>query len=212
MRIAVPALELGQPLQRADGGVIAFKHAVYHLPVGAQRLNEQGENNVLYPLHADGQRLRDEDIGKPVHRQAGEAVGLAEDKAAAGHIRPHDGLSVIPGVFYAPRPEGRVERVVRVARNKADANLAVPAEKARAEVLSLLADGIDERAVFRVLRAGNDLRLIYPRVALLDPAGAFRSDGHARILALYFHWHHPHLFSAILTYFLRRGNSHFTLT
>ena len=66
--------------------------------------------------------------------------------------------------------------------------------------------------VFRVLRAGNDLRLIYPRVALLDPAGAFRSDGHARILALYFHWHHPHLFSAILTYFLRRGNSHFTLT
>ena len=183
MRLAgerVPALVLLQSLKLAYCDVVPLKYAADVLLVLAQNLGEQREQRVLYALHADGKRLHDQKLRESIHRQAGEAVRFAEYHAAAAGVAAHDDLAVVPRVFYAALPECRVEAVVRVAGDEADANFAFAAEKAGAEVFALLAHRVHKHAVFGVLAAGDDLRLVYPWMPLLDPTRALRAYDQTR--------------------------------
>ena len=182
-----PALPLLHTLKRADGRVIALENAVDHNAVLSEDLDEQREKHLLDALHADGEGLRDEQVFKAVHRQAGEAVRLAEDDAAAGNVRAHDRLAVVPSVADAAAPEVRVEAVVRVAGEQADTDLALAGEKAAAKVFPFLAHRVHERAVFHALGRGDDLLRVDPRVAALDPAGPLGGDGEAGIGSFCFH-------------------------
>ena len=152
--------------------------ALAGLPVFAQDLGEQGEDQILAPLHPDGERLRHEDVRETVDRETREAVGLPEDDAAAAQIlRSHHGPAVIPGVADAAAPEGRVECVVGVSGDEAQPDLALPAVEAGAEVLAALAHGVGQGAVFGFRALREDLLGVDPGVALLDPARAFLRDG-----------------------------------
>lgn len=94
---------------------------------------------------------------KAVHRQAGEAVRLAEDDAAAETSAPMTVLRVVPGVADAAAPEVRIEAVVRVAGEQTDTDLALAGEKAAAKVFPFLAHRVHERTVFHALGRGDDL-------------------------------------------------------
>ena len=183
-----PALVLLQALQGADGHIVALKEACDLLPVLLQHPDQEGEEHPLDALHPHGQGLGHQQRAKAVHRQPGEAVGLPKDHPAAGKIlRPHDGLPVIPGVLEPPFPKGGVEPVVGVAGHQAQPDLALPAEKARAQIFPLFADGIGQRAVFQPLRCAEDLGGIDPGVAALHPARALFRDGESRIFPVRFH-------------------------
>ena len=172
-RQLIPALALLEPLKRADSDVVALIYTVDPLPILAQHLGEQWEDHVLEPLHTDRERLRDEDVREPVHSQAGEAVGLAEDDAAAGNVPAHDGAAVVPRVPDAALPELRVKTVVRVAGDEPQAYLALAAVQPRAEIAPVFAECVDKRAVFRLGAFGDYLLRIYPRVTRADPCAAF---------------------------------------
>ena len=124
----IPASPLLQPFETADGSVVALKDAGDALPVFTQHLNEQREDQILEPLHPDGERLCHKDVGEPVHREAGETVRLAEDHAAAAQVlRIQHRLAVVPGILDAPPPKGFVKAVVCVAGDKAQTDLALAA-------------------------------------------------------------------------------------
>ena len=172
----IPSLTLRKSFERADGNVVAFVYAVDPLPALSQHLDKQWEDHVLEPLHPNGERLRDEDVREPVHSQAGEAVCLAEDDAAAGHVPAHDGAAVVPRVPDAALPELRVKTVVRVAGDEPQAYLALAAVQPRAEIAPVFAERVDQRSVFRLGAFGDYLLRIYPRVTRADPCAAFLGD------------------------------------
>ena len=184
---AEPALALFEALQRADRHVVSLVDAADLLPVGGQDLQQQREQLRLALFDADREGLRHKEIGKAVHRQAREAVGLAEDDAAAREIlQAQNALAVVPGVLEAPPPEGRVKAVVGVAGDEAQADLAVPADEACAQVFALFADRVGQRAVFAVRRV-RDLRRVDPGVSLLHPARALGRHGKTGIVSFCFH-------------------------
>lgn len=77
-----PALVLRQPFLGAQSLIVPLVDAVDGLAVGPQHFCQKGEEEGLELFHADAEGLGDEDILEPVHRQAGELVGLAEDDPA----------------------------------------------------------------------------------------------------------------------------------
>ena len=128
-----PALPLLHTLKGADGRVVALENAVDHNAVLGENLDEQREQHLLDALHADGESLRDEQVFKAVHRQAGEAVRLPEDHPAAAEVlRPEDAFPVVPGPAELPLPEGLVKAVVGVAGEEADPDLGLLGEEAGA--------------------------------------------------------------------------------
>ena len=184
-----PTLVLRQALLFAKHDIVALKKAVDRLAVLLQHLDNEGEEHVLDLFHAERERLRDEKIFKPVDRQAGEGVRLAEDQAAAAGLPVHDRLAVVPGVAYAPPPEIFIKAVVRVARDNAHAELTESAQKARAEIFALFRHHVDERTVFALalVRLAGDVGVVHPGVAALEPARALGGDGQDRIVACSFH-------------------------
>ena len=184
-----PALALRQPLFFAQGHIVALEKAVDLFAVLLQNLDNKGEERVLEPLHAERERLRDEQVFKAVDRQAGEGVRLAEDQAAAAGLSVHHRLAVVPCVAHAPPPEVFIEAVVRVARDDAHAEAAQAAQKARAEVLPFFRHHVHERAVFALafVRLMGHVGVVDPGVAALEPARAFGGDGQDRIFACSFH-------------------------
>ena len=184
----IPALVLLESLECPDGDVVALKDAVDLLTVCAQNLHNQRKNQIFDALHPHRKGLRDQKIGETIHREPREAVGLAEDHAAAAEVlRPQHGLAVVPGVLHAPPPEGRVEAVVGVAGDEAQADLALAAVKARADVFAALAECVAERAVFRLRALVEDLRGVDPGVALIRPALALAADGEKGIVPRLLH-------------------------
>ena len=73
-------------------------------------------------------------------------------------------------------PEGLVKPVVGVAGDQAQADFALAADEAGAQVLALLADRIRQSAVFAVALLPENLAFVNPGMALLHPAGAFGGD------------------------------------
>ena len=182
-------MPFSQTLERADRGVVALENAGDRLAVGAQHVEQEREQQLLDPLDPDRERLRHEDVRKAVDRQPREAVGLAENHTAAAEIlRAQHGFAVVPGVLHAPPPEGLVEAVVGVAGEEAQADLALAADEARAEILALLAHRVGERAVFARALLRDDLLGVDPGVPALDPARALRGHDEARICPISFHF------------------------
>ena len=62
MLVPVPALELREPLKRADGDVVSLEDSGYRLTVFAQHLKQQAKQRILDFLHADGQCLHDQKV------------------------------------------------------------------------------------------------------------------------------------------------------
>ena len=187
-RQGIPSLPLLHALLFAQGDVVALIDARDLLPVGAQCLDEQPENHRLDAIHAETQHLRHEDIFKPVDREPGEVVRLAEDNpAAAAVLLAHHGLAVVPCVLHAPRPERAVKAVVRVAREEPHADHGAAVIKARAEVAPLPAEHVHKRAVLGALRRLRHLPGVDPRVAVHEGALALGRDGESRVGSLRFH-------------------------
>lgn len=68
-----PALVLRQALFFAKRYVVALEKAVDRFAILFQDLDNEGEERVLDLFHAERKRLRDEQVFKPVDRQAGKA-------------------------------------------------------------------------------------------------------------------------------------------
>ena len=170
-RQGIPALALLQPLQLPDGQVVALIEPADALPVLLQHLRQKGKQQIFDPLDPHGESLRHQKVGKAVHRQAGEAVRLTENEAAAVRLPVHDSLAVVPGVLDPPLPEGGVKAVVGVAGEDAHPDLAVLAEKAGAQVPALAADHVHQTAVGAVPLQADHFALVDPGMAGGDPVG-----------------------------------------
>ncbi len=181
-----PALPLFHALEGANGDVVSLVQAANFLPVLAQQLHQRGKQRGFYLFHPHREGLRHQQIVELIHRESREAVGLTEDHAAAVELVPHDRLAVVPGVAQAAAPEGLVKAVIGVAGEQADADLALFAEKARAEIAPLLAHRVHQRAVLAGLAAAH-VALIDPGVPLAHPAGALFGDGDFRKGSFCFH-------------------------
>ena len=180
-------------LQLASCHVVALVQAADGHAVLGEHLEQHREDHRLELLHAHGQRFGDQHVVEAVHHQAREAVGFRKQHAAAAGVFAHDGFAVFPRPRHLALPERAVERIVGVARDKADADLAALRQQARAQVRPLAVDHVDEAAVGNPIalprRALHEqhLGLVYPRVSLGQRVLALRRDGGARIRTLSFH-------------------------
>ena len=169
-------------VQAADGNAILGEH-----------LEQHREDHRLELFHAHGQRFGDQHVVEAVHHQAREAICLREQHAAAAGIFAHDGFAVLPRPCHLALPKRAVERIVGVARDKADADLAALRQQARSQVRPLAVDHVDEAAVGNLIalprRALHEqhLGLVHPRMPLGQRMLALRRDGGARIRTLSFH-------------------------
>ena len=190
-----PALALGQALFLAQGGVVAQKNALDDFAVGLQRLRQQPGQQLPALVHAKGEDLHRQQRPEPVHREARQAVRLAEHHPAAGQVLGRvNGLAVGPGVLDAPAPELLVEPVVGVAAQKPHPDPAGLAQKAAAQIPPLAADHIHHRAVFRRrVGGGGDLVGIHPGVAFQDGRLGLGGDGVGGIGSISFHNRAPHI-------------------
>ena len=158
-----PALVLLQSLLFPQLHVVALVDAGDGLAVGAQHLYQHGQQLSLDLLHAVGEHLHREQIVEPVHRQAREAVRLAEDDAAAVQVlRPQHGLAVLPGPAELALPEGVVKAVVGVAGEEPHPDFGVLGQKAGAQVASLAAEHIHQGAVFHGAGLVGDFLAVDP--------------------------------------------------
>ena len=187
----MPALALLHALQLTDGHVVALIYTHHVLSVGAQHLQQQGEQLLLDELHAQTQHLRHQHTLEPVHRQTGEAVGLPEDHpAAAAILRPHDGLAIVPCVLDAPPPEGPVEPVVGVPGQHPYPDAGAAVEKAAAQPTAPAADDVHQLSVGHGAAESRDLPLIDPWVSAHQSGLPLGGDGDLRIGTLRFHSGH----------------------
>ena len=131
---------------------------------------------MLAHLHAQGQHFRDENILEEIDGQAGEVVGLPEDQAGAGEVRPHDGLSVVQGVLDAPPPKGLVKAVVGVAGEEPDADFGVVVDDPGAQPAPLVAHHVHDVPVLIGLVGAGRLCPIDPGVPGPEGAGGFFVD------------------------------------
>ena len=186
---AVPALPLLQPLPLPQGDVVALVDPPDLLAVGAEHLRQGGEDHILAQLHPVGHGLGHQDVVEPVHRQAGELVGLPKDDPAAVQVLgPHHRPAVGPGVLQAAAPERLVKAVVSAAAEEPDADLAVEAEQAGAQIAPPAADHVHQGAVLRrYLRLADDLLPVDPGVAGGQAALGLGGDGIDGIGAGLFH-------------------------
>ena len=197
----VEALLEGEAVLGAGGGVVALVDRADGLAVGGEDREEERVDGRAQALHADGADLGDEDVLVAVDDEAAEGVGLGEEQATAVGVglaagqgaRAHAGLAVRPGPLELAGPEGRVEAVVGVAADDADADLALLGDEARALVGAVLLEDVDDVAVCGHAAAlgrgldGADLALEDPGVAALEGARRLLADDDLRIGAKLLH-------------------------
>ena len=192
----MPSFALFHALQSPDGHIVALIYTHHVLSVGAQHLQQQGEQLLLDEFHAQTQHLRHQHTLEPVHRQAGEAVGLSEDHpAAAAILRPHDGLAIVPCVLDAPPPEGPVEPVVGVPGQHPYPDAGAAVEKAAAQPAAPAAHHVHQVAVGGLsvghgAAESRDLPLVDPGVSAHQSGLPLGGDGDLRIGTLGFHSGH----------------------
>ena len=183
----VPALVLLHALQLPDLHVVALINAPDVLAAGLDGLYQGGEDPVLAQLGAQAQGLGDQDVPKLVHGQAGEAVRLPKDDAAAVRVRAHDSFAVVPGVLGPPGEKGLVKPVVGVLREQPHPDFRVGVVIPRAQIPPLGAAHVAEGAVLQGALLGGDLVVEHPGVALLGPLGAPGINRHKGIGPVRFH-------------------------
>ena len=184
-----PAFVLFQPLLGTQGFIVALIDAVNGLSVCPQHFSQKREEHRLQPFHAHAQGLGDQNIVEPVHRQAGELVCLAKNEAAGGKVGGlQHGFAVVPCIFHPAAPEGSIKGIVGVAGNEPHPDLAFQREKAGAEIGTLGADHIHQRAVFRRGAGGfQNIVLVHPGVPAHQKPFGVLVDFIYRISAFAFH-------------------------
>ena len=172
-------------LQFSDGGFIPLVQNRDRLPeFFAEQTDENRINLILDLLHAKRQHLGDENVAKPVYRQAGEGVGFAENQAAAGKIAlAHDRAAVVDCPTELAFPEGGVKAVVRVFGDDTNADFGIGIVKARAEILALGGTDIGKRAVLGCARDVGHLIGKDPDVTAAQKIRAFLGKGQNRIIS-----------------------------
>ena len=184
----IPALGLRHAFQLPDGRVVALVDTPDVLSVLPQHLGQQGEQAGLDALHAQTQGLRHQHALEPVHRQAGEQVGLAEDHAAAAAVRPaHHRFAVVPCVADAPLPEGVGEVVIGVAAQQTYPDPGAAVVESAAQPAAPAAHHVHQSAVLRAAFHGRDLALVDPRVPAGEGGLPLGGDGDLRIGTRSFH-------------------------
>ena len=184
----IPALVLLHALQLPDGHVVALVDAPDVLTVLPQHAGKQGKQPGLDALHAQTQGLGHQHAFEPVHRQAGEQVGLAENHTAAPAVRfAHHHLAVVPGVADAPFPEGIGKVVVGVAAHQPHPDLGAAVVEPAAQPAAPAAHHVHQTAVLRAAFHGSDLTLIDPRVSAGESGLSLGSDGDLGIGTRSFH-------------------------
>ena len=187
-----PSRGLGEPFKRAGRGVVAFIESANRNAVFGQHFEKRGEDHRLQTLHPHRKRLGHEDVLETIDDKAGESVSFGEQNAACACIGAHHRFPVIPRPLYLSLPKGTVEAIVRIAGDEANTNLALLGQQARPQIRPLAAHDVDNRAVGncslarRRLKRDN-LRLVHPRMPLLQGMLALRGDGRPRIRPQSFH-------------------------
>ena len=91
-------------LLEAHLGVASLVDAPDGDAVLLQKIHQQRQNGGFQPVDAQGQGLHHQHVGKLVHHQAGEEIGLPEDHPAGGGV--HRVLAVLPGGQKIPVDDG----------------------------------------------------------------------------------------------------------
>ena len=183
-----PSRSLGESFERAGRSVVALIESANRDAVFGQHFEKRGEDHRLQTLHPHRKRLSYENILEAIDDKAGEPVSFGEQNAACACIGAHHRFPVIPCPLHLPLPKGTVEAIVRIAGDETNANLALLGQQARPQIRPLAAHDIDDRAVRncslarRRLKRDN-LRLVHPRMPLLQGMLALRRNGRARIRA-----------------------------
>ncbi len=189
-----PALVERQALLLARRGIVALVDAAHVLAVGAQHVQQHGVERRAQALHAHGAYLRNQRLLVAVNHQAGKAVGLAEEHAAAvgvggvpagaGGASAHGGHAVVPRPRELAMPKRLVNAVVGVACHDAHANLALLREQACTLPRAVFLKHVHHAAVGCRLAAGRggleaqNLALKHPRVSRGKRFGRLaRNDG-----------------------------------
>ena len=184
----IPALVLGHPLPLPEGHIVALVDAADLLPILPQHLGQQGKQPVLDALHAQTEGLGHQHAFKPVHRQAGEQVGLSENDAAAAAVGfAHHRLAIVPRVADAALPEGVGEVIVGVAAHQTHPDPGVAVIEAAAQPAAPAAHHVHQPAVLRRAVRGGHFALIDPRVAACQRGFSLGRDGDAGIGTQCFH-------------------------
>ena len=184
----IPALVLRHALPLPQGHVVALVDAPDILSVLPQHLCQQREQAILDALHAETQGLGHQHGLEPIHRQAGEQVGLAKNNAAAAAVGlAHNDLAVVPGVADAALPEGVGKVVVGVAAEKPHANFGVAVVEAAAQPTAPAAHHVHQGAVLGRAVDGGHLALVDPRVPACQGGFPLGGDGDLGIGTQCFH-------------------------
>ena len=151
-----PSAAFLKAFELARRHVIALVNAANDDAIFGEHLYKQGEHDRFQALHAVGERLGHKHVVEAVDDEAAKAIGLGENHAAGGNVVAHHGAAMVPCPANFAFPKRRIERVVRVGRKQANANLALLRENARAKVCPFACEHVDEGAVFRGDSAGFD--------------------------------------------------------
>ena len=115
------ALALLHALLFAHGKVVALINALR-----PEHLGQNGENIIPHALHTERDDLERQTVAEFVHRQAGQAIRLAENDAAC--VRKTQCLPVFPCRTDAALPEGAVDGLAALARDEPHRDLGAAVE------------------------------------------------------------------------------------
>ena len=152
------ALALLHALLFAHGKVVALINALR-----PEHLGQNGENIIPHALHTERDDLERQAVAEFVHRQAGQAIRLAENDAAC--VRKAQCLPVFPCRADAALPEGAVDGLAALARDEPHRDLGAAVEKARALIAHAAVEHLDKAAVLAGVVRPVDFIVIDPAAA-----------------------------------------------
>ena len=152
------ALALLHALLFAHGKVVALINALR-----PEHLGQNGENIIPHALHTERDDLERQTVAEFVHRQAGQAIRLAENDAAC--VRKAQCLPVFPCRTDAALPECAVDGLAALARDEPHRDLGAAVEKARALIAHAAVEHLDKAAVLAGVVRPVDFIVIDPAAA-----------------------------------------------
>ena len=177
----VPAGNRLQTLLGAKRRLAALVYPAYRDAHVRKLRGERGVERVLALFHAVGHYLRDQHVLKPVHRHAGQAVGLAEDEAAGVEVAAHHRAAVLQRVLDAAGEKRLVIAVVGVLAEHAHGYLAAGAVYARAEPRALLREHVGYAAGRKLAGGAAYLLGVDPGVPSAQRALGLGADSDAGV-------------------------------
>ena len=141
-----------------------------------QHLQKKAVQEILPPLHAQGQDLRDQHIPETVHGQTGELIRLTENETAAAVVLSHDRAAVLQSIPDAPEEKSFVETIVGVPGEQTDADLAVIVHCTAAQPPPFFGKDVHDVPLGIFSRHRQDLFPVYP--GMPGPKGPLRLGGY----------------------------------